>query len=334
MKKLFLFVALVVAFPTFGQLSMGGYLVKVQTGQPYSPLTTGTNISSGLIWDDENFKIPMGFSTDIGGLPTSNFSFSAGWGFAPGTDTMGVVNTFVAFGSLDLQDRGAISGSAKSPLRYLVSGVSPNRIFKFEMFNAGFFDEGDIYGTMSDSTNIQVWVYETSKIVEVRFGDSKISNPDDYFLLGASPLVGYVSDFDLAAETFSKGYFLTGNPTSPIVDSATSLFDIENSMFDYPESGTVYRFIPKTVAASIGESNLANQFQVYPTITTDYISVIAENTASTSGRIMDMNGKVVSLIESIENGKNTIYLSHLASGNYVLEIAHNDGKALYKITKQ
>lgn len=334
MKKLLVAIATLSTSLAFGQASMGDYIVKVETGKSYSPLTTGTNISSGFSWDDENFKIPIGFTTNIGGMTTSDFSFSTGWGFAPGSDTMGIVNTFVAFGALDLQDRGAVSGIAKSPLRYLVSGVSPNRIFKFEIANAGFFEERYIYGSMDDYTNIQIWVYETSNIVEIRYGDSKISNPDDYFSVGGAPLVGYVSNFDLDADTFSKGYFLIGNPGSPIVDSATSLFDIGNSMSDYPASGTVYRFIPKTVAASIGEINIAEQLKVYPTQATTNITVVSNLNTEANADIYAVSGQKILSNISLQKGNNIIDVSTLASGVYFLKINAEDGKADFKFVKQ
>lgn len=334
MKKILLTLAICSTQLSIAQ-SVDSYIFKVETGKAYTPLTTGTNITSGILWDDENIKIPLGFTTNIGGKTTSSFSILFGANIGAASDTLGVINTFFPFFDSDLIDRGQISGTAKSPLRYLVSGTSPNRIFKFEAFNAGFFDEADLYNTLNDSVNFQVWLYETSNIVEIRFGSSLISNPTDYFYTtGDAPVIGYIKDVDIDALTFPKAYFLKGNSSAPTVDSATSFAGITSSVSAYPSSGTVYRFIPKVVAASIGESNIASQFQVYPTITTDHITVIAENIASTSGRIMDMNGKVVSIIQRIEKGTNTIDLSHLASGNYVLEIAHDEAKALYKLTKQ
>ncbi len=315
--------------------SVDSYIFKVETGKAYTPLTTGTNLTSGLIWDEESFKIPLGFTSNIGGKTTSHFSILFGGTLGVSSDTMGVVNTFCPFFDADFVDRGWISGTAKSPLRYLVSGTSPNRIFKFEVFNAGFYDEESLYGTLKDSANFQIWLYETSNIVEILFGPSLISYPDDYFFVtGNAPVIGYFKDADVDAASFTKSYFLKGNPSMPTIDSATSLAGITSSVNAYPSNGTVYRFIPKAVANAIGESSIASQLQVYPTVITDNVTVIAQNIPNTSGRIMDMNGKVVSLIQRIENGKNTIDLSHLASGNYVLEIAHNDGKALYKLTKQ
>jgi hypothetical protein len=277
----------------------------------------------------------MGFTLNIDGKTTSDFSYLSGGGFGPSTDTIGIINSFFAFTGSDLIDRGAISGTASSPLRYTTTGTTPNRIFKFEAFNAGFYDEGDLYGTLDDSINFQMWVYETTNIVELRFGASKITNPSDYFYFGNAPMFGYGKDFNMDSFTITKGYSLTGTPSAPSIDSFTDLMSSTfPTLSSYPASGTVYRFIPKAVASSIGESAIATKFQVYPTITADNITIIADNIAATSGKFIDINGKVITVIQNIENGKNTFDVSNLASGNYLLEISNAEGKAVYKFTKQ
>lgn len=330
MKKILLAFAVCCTQISIAQ-SVDSYLFKVETGKAYTPLTTATNITSTLIWDEENFKVPMGFTANIGGTSTNNFSIATTGVFAIASDTSGVVNAFIPFGA-DLIDR-SLTSTPESPIRYLISGTTPNRIFKLEFFNAGFYEEYNIYGTNDDSVNFQVWVYETSNIVEFRYGSSKITNSSDYFD-GAAPLIGYGKNLNLTTFTFDKIYTLSGNSSIPIIDSITSSSTSAPLMSNYPANGTVYRFIPKTVAASIGESSIAGQFQVYPTITTENITVVANYNTATSARIIDQNGKLVSLIEHIKKGANTIDVSHFATGNYVLEMANAEGKAIYKFTKQ
>lgn len=334
MKKILLATFLISGHYGFAQQTMGNYILKVESAQPYTELTTGTNITSSLVWDDENFKFPMGFSVNLDGKTTSDFSFSASEGFGPGSDTMGIVNTFSNFAGGDLIDRGFFSGTPRSPLRYVTSGASPNRIFKFEVSNAGFYEESDLYSSLNDSVNFQIWVYETTGIIEFRYGSSQISHPTDYFFLGGSPLIGYAVDFDLDATTFTKAYTLVGNPNAPTVDSFSDFSTFPPVMDAYPSNGTVYRFIPKAIAASIGESAIATKFQVYPTLTADNITVIADNNSATSGKFLDLNGRVITVLPKIEQGRNTFDVSNLAAGNYLLVISNNEGRAVYKFTKQ
>jgi hypothetical protein len=333
MKKIFFVLASLSATLSFGQLSMGNYIVKIQTAQPYTALSAGTNISSGIIWDEENFKIPMGFTLGLDGKTTSDFSIVAGNIFAPMSDTIGVVNGFFSFGASDLIDRGDLTGGAKSPLRHLTTGVSPNRIFKFEAFNAGFFDEEDIYGTLNDSVNFQIWVYETSNIVEIRFGSSKITHASDYFYSGGSPLIGFAKDLDLDMFTITKGYTLKGSTTAPTIDSFTDFMTSPPVMTSYPTNGTVYRFIPKAVAASIGETTIAHYFNVYPTIATNNINIDYNQSQKSTIQIFASNGQLTKSGE-IERGTNTIDISALATGNYVLKISNDEGNVSYKFVKQ
>ncbi len=333
MKKIFIAIAVCTSQLAFAQ-SVDSYILKVQTGQSYTPLTTGTNISSGLLWDEESFKVPMGFTSKIGDKTIDSFSLINSGGFGPASDTTGLINAFMAIAATDLEDRGWISGTPSSPLRYLVSGVAPNRIFKFEMFNAGFYEEQDIYGTLNDSLNLQMWVYETTNIIELRFGDSKITNPTDYFYLGTSTLVGYIKNADMLADTLNKGYNLTGSPSAPIVDSFTAASTSITVMNAFPTSGTVYRFIPKTVAAGLGDPDFVAQFKVYPTQTTDFINIDYAQTEKAQAELMNVNGQKVLPTSSLNKGKNTIAVSSLPNGNYILNINSTTGTASFKFTKQ
>lgn len=332
MKKIIVILALSIAQPTFAQQAFGDYIFKVQTGQVYTPLASGTNITSGLTWDEESFKIPMGFSAKIGSASISDFALSLSFGFAPATDTMGVIQGFAAFSGADLEDRGWLTGTASSPIRYALSGAAPNRIFKLELFNAGFFEEEVNYGTLNDYINMQIWVYESSNIVEFRYGSSQITYPADYFLFGNAPLIGMGKDFDFSATTFSTMYELTGSTSSPLVDSATDVASL-TTMNAYPAEGTVYRFIPKATATGIGTLTLSNQLQVYPTIVSNSFTINSQINGI-QAQILDMSGRLVLSPGILNMGKSVVDISSLASGVYMLQLSSQQGNVLYKIMKQ
>lgn len=332
MKKTIIVLALLFAQPTFAQIAFDDYIFKVKTGQVYTPLTSATNITSGLTWDEESFKIPMGFTAKIGTTNISDFALSLSFGFAPATDTMGVVQGFAAFSGADLEDRGWLSGIASSPIRYLVSGIAPNRIFKLELSNAGFYDEEVTYGTLNDSINMQIWVYETSNIVEFRFGPAQITHPLDYFSFGNASLMGMVKDFDFAATTFSSFYELIGTASNPEVDSTADVASL-TTVFTYPVEGTVYRFVPKATATGIGSFNLTSQVQVFPTIVSHSLSINSQ-IEGVQTQLLDMSGKTVLSPGPLSMGKTVVDMSSLAAGVYMLQLTSHDGKAMYKIIKQ
>jgi hypothetical protein len=165
-----------------------------------------------------------------------------------GTDLNGF-----AIGDIDIADRGRKGGGvSRSPIRYTTAGTAPDRIFKLELANAGFLDELAIYNTMDDSINLQIWIYETSNIVEYHFGSSRISNPNDYFhLLGSGPVMGYLKHVDY--DMFSGGnvYYLKDSSSVIKVDT----FALPPSAFPpyalsaWPADGTVFRFTPSICLA-------------------------------------------------------------------------------------
>lgn len=334
MKKLLFSFAWLVGLQATAQ-SFDSYVLKVETGKTYTPLTTATNLSSGLIWDEENFKFPIGFTSDVGGSTITDFAFSTGWGFAVGTDTIGVVNTICAISGIDLADRGLVSGVPSSPLRYQITGTAPNRIFKFEMFNAGFYNEYDSYGTMNDSVNLQVWLYETTNVVEVHYGASSITHPSGLlFELGASPLVGYGKALDLDNLVMDQLYILQGNPSAPTVDSISSITSTITVMDSFPANGTVYRFIPKAVATSVTSQVLQQAVNVYPTVCTNDLNVdLKLNHEAFQAVIYAVNGQEIKRI-SLKEQNNKIDVSSLSTGTYVLTISGAAEKAVYKFVKQ
>lgn len=72
----------------------------------------------------------------------------------------------------DMTDRGFNNSSAAvSPISYLTTGVAGSRIGKIEFRNAGFYN--DI--TTNDFINFQIWLYESTNIIEYRYGASNVT---------------------------------------------------------------------------------------------------------------------------------------------------------------
>jgi hypothetical protein len=154
------------------------------------------------------------------------------------------VNGFF-FSDADIADRGYLNQTAsRSPIRYLTTGTAPNRIFKLEIANGGFYNEYDFYNTMSDSFSLQVWVYETSNIVELHYGPSRITHAADYFNFGNGPLVMYAKHADFDMGTAGSVYFLEGAASAPALDSVDLPNQPATALNSWPASGKVYRFTP------------------------------------------------------------------------------------------
>ncbi len=334
MKKILSLTLTILLSHTVLAQSVDTYIFKVENGKTYSPLTTSTNLTSGFVWDNESIKVPLGFTANIGGKTTNHFSFSLAFGLTAASDTIGIVNSFLVYGA-DLIDRGILTSTPSSPVRYVVSGSAPNRIFKLEYFNAGFFQELDNYHTNSDSVNFQVWLYETSNIVEFRYGTSKISHASEYFDGAApAPLIGYFKNFKLGTIDCDKLYHLTGIASVPTLDSTTDISDIIPTLSSPPVSGTVYRFIPKSIAASIGEIDITQQLNIYPTIATTKLNIDYNSNDQAFAELLNLSGQLIDKRIQVNKGRNEINVSGLPSGNYLIRVSNTEGNGVFKFVKQ
>lgn len=328
-KHLLLFFApvLLMATSSFAQFK---YNLTVSNAT-YVPLTGGTSLSGSTLWNGEHYKTPIGFNFKIEDSTITNFSLYSN-AFAC-TDTEGVASGFF-ISDADLQDRGLPTmGTPVSPIRYQLSGTAGSRIFKMEVYNAGFWDEYDIYSTNNDSICYQVWYYEGSNIVELHYGPSNVTHASDYFqLAGGQPVVGFIRKVNFDLTTINKMYFLRGNPLSPVIDSTSSILSVSGGLNSYPANGTVYKFTPKTTGIKDISTSVEN-VTVQNTLCRDVLRINNSAEVATSYRIMATNGSTVSLSGNLEKGTNNIDVSQLSSGVYILTVYNNTGRSQVKISK-
>jgi len=212
----------------------------------YTPLTGTTSLNGSLVWDEENLSAPMPFNWALdSSIILHDFELALSF---PGVlnDTNAVTDVSgLIIGDMDIADRGALSTSlpSMSPIRYTTTGTSPNRIFKMEIANGGFYNEFS-YSTNNDSFYLQIWIYETSNIIEYRYGPSHVTYPGDYFYFSGGPLVGFVQHADFNSQATGNFYYLVNNTTAPGIDSASFPNFPSNALNNWPANGTVYRFTP------------------------------------------------------------------------------------------
>lgn len=295
----------------------------------YQPLTNGTSLNGTNLWDESTtYVIPLGFWFKINGVSTNKVALTGGAFLS--ADTVGTQNGFGLL-SGSIQDRGKFS--SESPIRYTTTGTSGSRIFKLEIFNAGFSDEGKNYGTLDDSLNMQVWLYEGSNVVELHYGSSRISHFNDYF--GNVFMMGYLKNFDLSAGTFDKVYVLKGSLTSPTLDSMTMAGMMNPKGFaTVPTSGMTYKFTPKNNTTGISGPVAASLCRIYPTQVVDQLTIESKTNAPLSYEIVSMNG--ASLRNgSIASGWEQLDMSALSAGMYIVKLRNTNNEVdVQKFVKQ
>jgi len=220
------------------------------TSATYVPLIGGTSLNGTTIWDEQKYVAPMPFSWTMDSSFTLNslkLKLSGYPGIVVDTAATNNVNGFF-FGDFDIADRGLLSGTASySPIRYLTAGTAPNRIFKVELSNAGFWNEPDLYLTMNDYFNWQIWIYEGSQIVEFHYGPSQITYPKDYYYSqNTGPLCGYAKHVNEYSGFPSTGtYYFLKDITTPKIDTDYLPTLPSISLSSWPANGRVFRFVPK-----------------------------------------------------------------------------------------
>lgn len=297
--------------------------------EAYVPLTNGISLNDTNIWDDESYAIPLGFTFKLGNKSLDTI-YLHGTSILSSDTTLEVMDGLV-FIDADLQDRGAVDTSvSKSSIKYVVTGAIGSRICKIEIANAGFSDEYDIYGTMDDSVNIQLWIYEAGGIVEMHYGPSQVTNPSDYFLSQAGPIVGY-ADFLDPNEQSGIVYLVSGDYDSPTLDSF-SFSTMGFTLFSYPEDGTVYTFTPKQTLRTNKEHRLQN-IKVYPSAVRNNLHIDLGDATAAEYRIISATGQTTNVYGSMKQRSNTIDVSHLPSGMYILQLSTNGSGEAYRFSK-
>jgi len=297
------------------------------TTDDYVPLENAISLNNGEVWDDPDFIVPIGFEFDLFGQSINELSFDYGLGGIVGALDNGenFISLLIPYGS-DIADRGLLTGKSKSEIRYQTEGAPGSRIFKLEWSNAGFYYEMDENGTNEDFVNFQLWFYEGSNIIEIRFGESSIADPDLVHEFAGSPLVGLVDTIVDGGADAASLFYLEGDPESPSVEIAGSVLDLfflNSILDDSPADGQIYRFAPNVSALS-GPSLIASDVQTWPTVATDRVTLYwpdwETEQARARARIIDAQGRTLGTPVAITGSMTEISVAHLPAGAYWIQL--------------
>lgn len=297
------------------------YNFSVQTGT-YTDLTGAISLNNDSIWDDPDFIVPLPFAFVINGHTISNELIFDGLG----AELIGVITPSALYELLlpfacDLIDRGYDSGTSLSPLSYKVEGNTGSRILKIEWKNVGSYDEGEPY---SMYMNFQMWLYESTNVIEYHYGPGMINNPAVFYYGEPGPLVGVATIDDVNYE-FLNIHFLNGPAASPVL--SVNLETISGT----PANGTIYRFSPLFTNIE-SDYNEDSKIFITPNPSSEFIKINNLGTTDSDIKIYDLTGRVV-LERKINAENNIVEISHFQSGIYLLNIRINDSEISLKIIK-
>ncbi len=310
----------------FGQ---SGYDLKVST-EVYVPLTSGIVVSSSTGWVEPNYSIPLGFAFQIGDTVVNTFNLASNV-VGTGTVNSAVTTGFMLTGA-QLCDRGLSKLKSESPLRYDVSGVEGQRVFKFEYANAGFAEEYFQYHTNADHLNLQIWLYEESGAVEYRFGASSVAHQADYFPEHSGVFIGFVRNYGVNTRDAESQYLLSGSAMQPSIEYGGQTQSAKG-LTGLPPAGTVYRFVPvRKQPATLHTISQEKRMTVFPVNCRDFIQVVNPLHEETRFELLSAGGGCVQRGD-LQHGGNRISTGGLTEGMYILVVNAPSGTELHRIIK-
>jgi hypothetical protein len=273
----------------------------MQLTDPYVELTSATTLTTSTPWTYASaFTVPIGFTFNFMG---SNFTtvYAEGSGF-----------TYFDFNyyylslpfMVKLKSKGT-SGN-NSPISYETSGSAGSRILKIQWKNAGFH-----YDTTS-TINFQMWLYETTNIVEVHIGPNDVPNPSMVYQENGSdgPVVGVYRYSSASNCAYSA--CLSGNASAAMVNNLTGSINLfGTSITGTPADSTVYKFDPSLIG--VGEYNSA-AFTI-SNLSSEFVIINSESSVENC-TLYSLDGKTTINRQPVGQ---QLFIGDLPAGMYILE---------------
>lgn len=303
-----------------------------QSSTTYSPITGGTN-AFPFVWNDHNEYVPLGFNFSYLGNTYTNVLIHANGALFFDVDLTGPLSNYIpvimifgdyGLGGLgaDLMDRG--NSNPQSPVVYKTEGTAPNRVFRVEWQNAGFF----LDGSDESFVNVQGKLYEGTNKIEIIMGPNQVA-PGHYEIGSTGPVIGLgIYDMtDINNMHYGSNYFLSGPANSPTAVNTYS------DMIGTPANGTVYNFT--STGTSLSELKDFNNISVYPNPVTDKLIIdLPSGALFNEVQIIDITGRIIiSLNVNNYNDQILMNVKDLASGIYTVLLHSENATAATRIIK-
>lgn len=202
-----------------------------------------------------------------------------------------------------------------SPINYITTGSTGNRIFKCEYVNSGFTNDPE----NDDFINVQLWLYEACSDFEIRVGNNSI-NSNVFWGANNTPFIGIASYEDNYVSS------LIGGPTSPTLQIAPPIGYVDS----IPYEGLVYHF--SNCFLEVDHIKNENRISVFPNPSKDILHINLNDIYSKiSIEIIDLEGRIVSNKTFYSKQNIELNNSDLSTGVYIICITTNGWKKTSKI---
>ena len=306
MKKFYILFAILI--PVLAEAQNYNFINSTAT---YNNLTGAISLNNGEVWDDPEYTISLPFSIAINGIFTNTLVVSDSFIFVNDDPA---VRQIISPSGMDLIDRGSSGDNSLSPLSYKIDGVVGSRIAKVEYNNVGSIEDFALTMFM----NFQIWFYETTNIIEIRFGSSFVPDPMTFYQGFSGGVVG-ITNLDNDTEEFTDTIFLMDSPEAPTPIAQLAFLD------GTPSTGRMYRFIP----TNLGQEQFAGtSINIYPN-PADEVLTVSGLTDTTSYNLYNATGKLLNTgqLSEIEN---KVDVSQLSAGLYLIQFGESSAVKFLK----
>ena len=206
----------------------------------------------------------------------------------------------------------------RSGIFYQSDFLDGENVLKIEWRQAALIDTPDV---ADDYVNFQIWLYQTSGRIELRYGPSKLK--EDYGdLIAGGPFVGVFRFTQSPSFIVLQKNWLLGDPKDPYHDKLGQSFGLLSS---FPEDGTVYRFTPSAISgvAENEQSLTGKAFRLRSNLVDGALWIERTNetgwTEDARVEVYDMAGNLV-LTEMMSGTMLEVPVSGWPSGSYICRV--------------
>ena len=310
------------AFCSFALQAQDSPYTVVVGSQAYEPLEEYSILPLGLGWDDPEVLLPLPFDMLVWN-DTCTGIFTAEYGEVLDCMTpSGNPHHLAPMFGMDICDVSPTdsTGQDVSEIRHTLEGVAPNRIFKLEYHNVGFYEE--VYEDLVDldllqKINVQVWLHEWGRIT-YHYGPNSITDLDALTAEGIAT-AGIFGDFD--ENTYEASILTaTGSPDDPTFEMFTDLYAWfygaeQGWVGGWPSAGVFYEF-NHALPLEVSEAE-TSQIHAFPNPAAQVVQLTNPLSHVVQMTWLDASGRGLKE-HSLAPGTQSVSVSDLPAGVYLL----------------
>jgi hypothetical protein len=284
-----------------------------QFNEPYQYLQNENIPFENFKWGESfSFDIDIPYQISFDSLKGNNLLIQAhGYGtLATPFDPEGGYLWLFPYISFNLIDRAWKLNlpNGISPISYKYETLGGERVLKVQWKNAGFE-----FGSINDSLNLQIWLFENSQKVQYRYGPSYVANFDSISIIDTAQIGIEIQTNSLDMYTMLSG--TSANHTLQHSEFA--------KFYGLPPSGTVYEF--RSLISSTNLIKQKNEFSY--SVVNDILSIkINPENKLNKLELLDLNGRKIKSLSS-----NSFDITDIQNGLYILVAITNNGVYKEKI---